>query len=272
MRHDYSLAHLTVLTLDPPAVIDAAAAAGYRYVGFRLIRTTPTERLYPLVTDAHLLATTKARLAGTGVEVLDIEVARLEPDREPEDYLDLLRTGAELGARHVIAQAPDPDRARAIDRYGRLCDLAASLGLTADLEFVSWTQVPDLATAVKIVRAAARPNAGILVDLLHFDRSGSSVAELASLPREWFRFVHVCDAPAEKPTTVAGLIDTARRERLFPGDGGIDVPGILAALPPDIPYALEIPGEPLTAQVGPAEYARRAIRASEAHLTCSEGA
>ena len=40
---------------------------------------------------------------------------------------------------------------------------------------------------------------------------------------------------------MACIIRTARDERLFPGEGGIDVRGILAAMPSDIPYALEIP-------------------------------
>jgi hypothetical protein len=54
------------------------------------------------------------------------------------------------------------------------------------------------------------------VDLLHFARSGSSVADLRQLPAEWFRFAHVCDAPAGVPATNEGLIHTARFERLFP--------------------------------------------------------
>jgi hypothetical protein len=37
-RHDYSLAHLTALSLSPPELVDAAAAAGYRYVGLRMTR------------------------------------------------------------------------------------------------------------------------------------------------------------------------------------------------------------------------------------------
>ena len=45
MRHDYSLAHLTVLSLTPPQVVEVAARAGYRYVGLRLTRVTPTEPL-----------------------------------------------------------------------------------------------------------------------------------------------------------------------------------------------------------------------------------
>jgi 4-hydroxyphenylpyruvate dioxygenase len=265
-RHDYSLAHLTALSLSPPELVDAAAAAGYRYVGLRLTRVTPQEPHWPLATDPALMRATKARLAATGVEVLDVELARMSPAEDPRDFERFLEAGAELGARHVITQLPDPDRARKIARFARLCELARPLGLTLDLEFPSWTETPDLGEAARVLRAADQPNAGILVDLLHFARSGSSIADLRLLPPEWFRFAHVCDAPARVPATNEGLIHTARFERLFPGEGGIDVHGILAALPAGIPYALEIPKAMLVAQVGAAEHARQAINAARAHL------
>lgn len=263
---EYSLAHLTVLSLTPPEMVDVASRTGYRYVGLRLNRITPTEPLYPLITDRALMKETKAHLADTGVGVWDIECARMGPDTEPESYLSFLEAGAELGALHVLAQLPDPDFERATDRFGRLCDLAKPLGLGVDLEFVSWTAIPDLTRAVDVLHAVDRPNAGILVDTLHFDRSKSSIAELQELPREWFRYAQVCDAPKEKPTTTEELIYTARCERLFPGDGGIDVRGILACLPPEIPYALEIPGDSLVGEVGLEEYARRALQSSRQHL------
>jgi sugar phosphate isomerase/epimerase len=265
-RHDYSLAHLTALSLSPPELVEAAADAGYRYVGLRLTRVTMQEPHYPLATDPALMRTTKVRLAATGIEVLDIELARISPYEDPRDFQRFLEAGAELGARHVIAQLPDPDRARKIDRYAQLCEMARPLGLTVDLEFPSWTETPDLGEATRVLRAADQPNAGILVDLLHFARSGSSVAQLRELPAHWFHFVHVCDAPAAVPTTNEGLIHTARFERLFPGEGGIDVHGILAALPAGIPYALEIPRATHVAQVGAKEHARLAIAATRKHL------
>ncbi|MEV6487633.1 TIM barrel protein, partial [Actinoplanes sp. NPDC051633] len=153
-----------------------------------------------------------------------------------------------------------------IDRFAVLCEMARPLGLTVDLEFPSWTETPDLPSAVRVLRGAGQPNAGILVDLLHFARSGSSVADLRELPAEWFHFVHVCDAPPAVPATNEGLIHTARFERLFPGEGGIDVHGILAALPAGLPYALEIPRATLVAQVGGKEHARRAITATREYL------
>ncbi|MFC7532949.1 TIM barrel protein [Actinoplanes sp. GCM10030250] len=265
-EHDYSLAHLTALSLSPPELVEAAADAGYRYVGLRLTRVTPIEPHYPLATDPALMRTTKVRLAATGVEVLDIELARIGPDEDPGDLQRVLEAGAELGARHVIAQLPDPDRNRKIDRYAQLCQMAHPLGLTVDLEFPSWTETPDLTEAVRVLRAADQPNAGILIDLLHFARSGSSVADLRELPAEWFHFAHVCDAPPGVPPTREELIHTARFERLYPGEGGIDVDGILAALPPGLPYALEIPRAQLVAQIGAKEHARLAVAAARRRL------
>ena len=270
-RHDYSLAHLTALSLSPPELVDAAADAGYRYVGLRLTRVTPIEPHYPLATDPALMRTTKVHLAATGIEVLDIELARITPDDNVGDFERVLQAGAELGARHVITQLPDPDRARKIDRFAQLCEMARPLGLTIDLEFPSWTETPDLREATRVLRGANQPNAGILVDLLHFARSGSSVADLRQLPAQWFRFAHVCDAPPGVPPTNEGLIHTARFERLFPGEGGIDVYGILAALPPAIPYALEIPRATLVAQVGAKEHARLAITAARSYLNRAAG-
>lgn len=266
MQHEYSLAHLTALSLKPPALIDAAADAGYRYVGLRLNRTTPEEDLYDLINDAALMRETKARLKDRGVEVWDIEVARMDPERDAPHYRDFLEAGAELGARHVITQLPDPDRQRAIARFAELCDMARPLGLTLDLEFVSWTEVPSLEAAADILRQAKRSNAGILVDMLHFDRSNSSKTLLRSLPREWFTWAHVCDAPGEHPTTREGLVHHARRARLFPGDGGIDVKGILACLPDSLVYGLEIPNEALAAGIGYPAYAGRALKAARAWL------
>jgi sugar phosphate isomerase/epimerase len=265
-RHDYSLAHLTCLGLSAPKLVDAAARAGYRYVGLRLNRVTPEEPHFPITTDPVLLRETKARLAATGVEVHDVELARMGPGDDGRSFLRILEVGAELGARYVIAQLPDPDPKRKVEHFAALCDLAAPLGLTVDLEFCSWTETPDLTETTRVLRAVDRPNAGMLIDLLHFARSRSSVAELRTLPREWFHFAHVCDAPAELPSTVEGLIHTARFERLFPGDGGIDVRGILAALPPGIPHTLEIPHARLAAQAGEKEYARLALSAARRYL------
>src|SRR3989441_771981 len=153
-----------------------------------LNRVTPSEPLYALADDRALMAETKARLADSGVAVLDIELARMGPENDPGSYVPLLEAAAELGAAHILTQLPDPEFNRAAERFAALCDLARPLGLGIDLEFVSWTETSDLDTAAKVLRAVNRTNAGILVDTLHFARSGSSLEELRKLPREGFRY------------------------------------------------------------------------------------
>jgi sugar phosphate isomerase/epimerase len=256
MTHEYSLAHLTALSLPPPRLVEVAARVGYDYVGVRITRVTAEEVLYDLARDRTLMNETKARLADTGIAVLDVELFRMDPALDADHFRPEFDAAAELGAHHVIAQLPDPDRERAVERFARLCDLAKPLGLFVSLEFPHWTETGNLTEAARVVRAVNRSNAGILVDMLHFGRSNSSLDELASLPREWFRFAHLCDAAKEVPPTTAGIIHTARDERQWPGEGSLGVREILARLPQDIPYALEIPHVTLTRALGPEEVAR----------------
>ena len=271
MKHEYSLAHLTVLSLAPPQLIEVAARVGYDYVGVRMTRVTPDEVLYDLARNSALMRETKARLADTGIAVLDVELFRMDPSLDAENFIPELEATAELGARHVIAQLPDPDRERATARFARLCDLAKPLDIFVSLEFPHWTETGTLTEAASVVRAVNRSNAGILVDMLHFGRSNSSLDELSQLPREWLRYAHVCDAAKEVPPTMAGIIRTARDERQFPGEGGIAVREILARMPQDIPYALEIPRVTLTKAVGPEEVARLALVVAKSHLDDSAG-
>jgi len=269
--YEFSLAHLTALSLSPPKLVEAAARAGYRYVGLRLNRVTPTEPLYALAEDPALMKETRARLRDTGVEVLDIELVRMGPDNDARSYLPILEAGAELGAEHVLTQLPDPDRGRALERFVALCELARPLGLGIDLEFISWTETPGLGSAARVLREARQPNAGILVDTLHFARSGSSLEELRALPREWFRYAQVCDAPAQAPATREEIIHAARFARLFPGEGSLGVREILACLPPAIPCALEIPRDFFSKLLGVEEYVKLALRATDAYLNAPDG-
>jgi sugar phosphate isomerase/epimerase len=255
MRPEFSLAHLTVLGTTPLELIDIAAAAGYDYASIRTAPVAPGDHVAPLVGDPAMVRDVVHRLADTGVRVLDVELARLGPDEEPDRYLRVFEAAAEVGARHVIGQLPDPDRGRAAERFGRLCDLARDFGLTVELEFPSWTPTGDLATAAGIVATADRANAGILVDALHFFRSGSSLDQLAALPSTWFRFVQLCDAPAAAPATMGEVIHAARSARSLPGYGGLPLGDLLDLLPAG-PYSLEVPNDVLRRELGSREFAR----------------
>ena len=90
MDYEFSLAHLTVLQCTPPEMVEIASKTGYDYVSIRMTAVTAGERTYPLMDDRKMMAETKARMADTGVRVLDIELARMHPATEPEAYLPFL--------------------------------------------------------------------------------------------------------------------------------------------------------------------------------------
>jgi sugar phosphate isomerase/epimerase len=259
---DFSLAHLTALSLPPPELIRVAARTGYRTVGLRLIPAMPEGPAYPLMRDKAMLRETASAIAETGIGVFDIEFVRIAPETDIAALEPFFAAGAELGARYAIAAPYDPDLGRLADRLGALGDLAGRYGMGTVLEFFPWTVVPGVLDAAAIVEAAGRRNGGILVDTLHFDRSGSTLDQLDRVPPERLPFVHVSDAAAERPATTEGLLHNARAERLPPGEGGLDIKGVLRHMPPGIPVALEVPMQALTLTIGPEAVARRVREAA----------
>jgi sugar phosphate isomerase/epimerase len=261
MQRDYALAQLTALPLSPPALISVAARTGYALVGLRMTEVTPGGHHWPLHADRALMRETLAAIKDTGVGVLDVELLRLSPGVDVAAFEPVVAATAELGARHLLTQGADPDRSRVIDAFGRLCDLAAGYGLTADIEFPTWIEVGGLAAAAELVRGAGRANGGVLIDTLHLQRSGGTAADIAALPPSWFRYVQFCDALAAIPRTLEGLLHTAREARLAPGEGELDLAGVLRALPPGIPLSLEVPNAAEVAAVG---WERHALRVRQA--------
>jgi len=259
----FSLAHLTVLSLAPPEVVEVAARAGYQTVGLRLIRGAETTPGYPLMDDKPMMRATKTAMAATRIGVLDIELVRITPEIDVASLEPFLAAGAELGARYVITSPYDSNLTRLADRLAAISDLASRYGLRAVLEFFPWTEVPDLACALRILDAAQRPELGILVDTLHFNRSASRYEDLDRIPAARLPFVHVADAPVQESYTTEELLHTARVERLPPGEGGIDIKGILSHMPCGIPMALEVPMTSRSAVEGAEAVALRVRQAAE---------
>jgi len=261
-----SLAALTVLELSPPDMVSCAADAGYSHVGLRLLPATPTERTWPMVGDTPLVREVEQRLSDRGIVVLDIEIFRLKPETRVADYAAALETGARLGARHVLIAGNDPDEDRLAERFAAMCELGAPLGLTMDLEPMPWTEVRSLQQGARIVERAARDNGGILVDPIHFDRGGNVAGDITAVAASRFHYAQLCDAPAERPQDIDTLLFQARAERLMPGDGALDLTGILRALPPNLPLGMEVPMESLARRLGAVERARAILHKTRALL------
>jgi sugar phosphate isomerase/epimerase len=263
MNRPISLAALTVLELTPPEMVTCAAEAGYSHVGIRLLPATPTEPQYDIVGDTPLLREVERRLADTGIKVLDVEIFRIKPGTRVGDYEAAIATAARLGASELLVAGNDPDEARQIDTFARFCDLASSYGLGANLEFMPWTDARDLEQAARIVARTGRDNAGVLIDPFHLSRSRSRIGDIATIPPSRLHFMQFCDVPAAIPPTMEEILAEARAERLFPGEGGVDLLGLLRAVPRDLPLSVEVPTHTLARTVGATERARRALDATK---------
>jgi len=260
--HKLSLAFLTLFDCEPVEAIRIAGETGYDMVGLRLLPAAPTEAPYPLMTDRAVLRETVAALHETGVSVGDVEIARLKPDTEISSFERFVDHAAQLGARHVLVAGDDPDRERLIGTFAGFCRLARNYGLTADLEFMPWTEVPNLAAARAIVEAAGEPNGGVLVDALHWDRSGGTISEVQALPAKLINYVQFCDGPADYDRSDEGLIRIARSARLNPGEGGIDCVGLARAVPDGVTISVEVPNHEFASTLGPKARAEAALMAT----------
>jgi sugar phosphate isomerase/epimerase len=125
--------------------------------------------------------------------------------------------------------------------------------------------VRNLAQAVDVLTTIQRSNAGLMIDMHHIHRAGDDPTELRTLPREWFHFAHLCDAPAEIPTERQEMIRILREARLYVGEGGIDVARILENIPPCV-YSIELPNKARHEEMGYAEHATRCLETLKAYL------
>jgi sugar phosphate isomerase/epimerase len=211
-----------------------------------------------------VLRETQAVMRDTGVGVYDLEIIRIGEHFNPADHAALMDIGQTLGAKAVLIAADDTNETRLTDHYARLCEVMRPYGLTADLEFMPWTAVKDAKSALRVVDAAGRPsNAGILVDALHFGRSTTRLADIAAIPRALLHYAQMCDATAGLNFTDAQLIHTARQERLLPGEGTIDVTGLFATLPQDLPVSVEIVNLERSKPIGDKAWAALCLQATQ---------
>ena len=266
MTRIHTIGPLTALAVPPPELLRLSAQAGADGVGIRLLPAAPGGIAWRLQDDPALLRETLAVKADTGMCILDIEMVRIGAAFDVAAYKAFFETAAALGAAHVLVAGDDPDLARCAASFASLCEALKPYGLTADLEFMPWTEVPNLAVARRVVGAAAQPNGGILVDALHFARGGSRLEELDDVPPAWLHYAQICDGPAEAPATVEGLIHAARCERMLPGEGALDLRGLFARLPATAPVCIETPSDTRAPQVGWGEWLRLAVLASRAVL------
>ncbi len=252
------LEHLTLLGVPPPELVTCAARAGFTAVGLRAAPANDDERPWPLGPGSAMLAETVRRCRDTGVAVLDVEAIRLGP-RSP-DYVPVLETAAELGARFVNAICDDADLGAAAARFAALAEAARPYRVRPVIEFMAYRTVRTLRDAVAI--AAGSGTGGILIDALHVRRCRVGLPALRLVDPSLIAYAQLCDAPLACPPDE---IREAREARLLPGEGELPLRALVAALPAGIPLTIEAPN--VRGAHHPARFAAAARRALDPFLS-----
>jgi sugar phosphate isomerase/epimerase len=216
----------------PAQLIECAAASDFDFGGMWCERETWT----PSTTRAI-----RAQARDAGVQLLDCEVAWIMPGAPDPWLTELVHIAAEIGARNLLCVSSDPDLAATTAKFQTLVDAAKGTGVRVNLEFGIFTEVKTMHMARAVLESVEGEAKALLVDTLHWARSGGTAEDLSAIPREWLSYCQPCDAPAQGPdvTSFDAIIDDAINRRMALGQGGLPLGAMVDALPAHLPMAIE---------------------------------
>lgn len=250
-----------LLSATLPEFIDAAERAGFRRITVRphaLVQALDAgwteaalhERLAAADISVTMIDALTGALPGAleraGPEVL----AKLAPDqRDPVPEAECFRTATVFGASivsvaHYMGRELELDDAASA--IAGVCRRAAPLGLRIGLEFIPDGGLPDLQFAQAVVESCGEPNAGIVLDVFHLDRSGGTVDDVRRLPPGAIAGVQLSDRVRPAP----GTPHVPMGGRLLPGDGELPLRELVEAAlenSPDATIDIEVLNDELRA-------------------------
>jgi sugar phosphate isomerase/epimerase len=263
---------ISVFGLPPVEFVNLAADLGCPHIGMALDPIDFNPQGYPrwsLRNDPALRRATVAAMAERGVEISLGEGLVVMPDRDVRDYAADVEAMADLRVKRLNTLSFDPDLDRAKAQFQALAEMAAGAGMEMCLEFTPSKRIATFSDALDMVRRIDRPNVRILVDTMHFGRSGSNLEALAANP-DVVGYVQLCDAPlAPKFDT---YVEEAFYERTPVGAGELALADMLAALPADRIVSLELPMRTQAlAGLGPRERLAPSVEAARRLLAQVDG-
>jgi sugar phosphate isomerase/epimerase len=176
-----------------------------RYAGYNAISLFPAQYLRAIRKERLGPEDMRDILAANGISVDEIDplLDWFGPTPSPSEEL-IFEIASQLGARSInapSAYAPDITLAQLTDALRRLAQRAQKKGLRIDLEFLPWTLVPDLQTALQVVKDTGQENVGVMLDCWHFFRGGDTIETAQNLSPDQAKRItslQVNDAPSVK--------------------------------------------------------------------------
>jgi 4-hydroxyphenylpyruvate dioxygenase len=146
-----------------------------------------------------------------------------------ERKFDLLQ---ELGTDLLfVCSSVSPEAMGGIDRiaadFRELGDRAARRGLRVGYEALAWGRhINDYRDAWEVVRRAAHPAVGTILDSFHILSRGTDLSPLRAIPADRIFLVQMADAPKLQ----MDFLSWSRHWRCMPGQGEFDLVGFIDAL------------------------------------------
>lgn len=256
---------ICVLGMPPVEFIRLARELNVSNIGLAPQPITANPHGYPawnLLMDKALVRETKAALADSGVQVALGEGFLVRDGMDLSEFAPMLDLFAELGTPVVNAVS----MAASTETFGVFAAMAGERGLRATVEFLPLMPPASFAAALDYVTACGASNAQILVDSMHFFRSGGEIGELIAAAPDRIGYVQLCDVPM--PARIADYGLEAREERFAPGGGDLPLADFLKAVPSNMVIGLEVPEtNKARAGIGPAERLAPVIAAARELLT-----
>jgi 2-keto-myo-inositol isomerase len=179
------------------------------------------------VKDGHSLTDLGKLARDRGLAVADViafaEWIVDDDDRRRKGFEEAKRVMAmaqEVGCTRLAAppkgatEVPGLNLFRAAERYGELCKLGESMGVTPVMEMWGFSQnVRRLGEAVLMAMESGQPKACVLPDVYHFYKGGSDPRGVRLLGKDAIGILHVNDHPAKDRVAITDA------DRVYPGDG-----------------------------------------------------
>ena len=203
----------------------AAAAAGFTGIGLH------ADDLPRTVASGLDVAGMRAILADTGLRVVEIEFLggwALNPDpAELNRTVQRIEAVADaFGGRHVSAGEFRGDASLDLDaaatRLNTLADRLARHGLQVALEAFPWSALAGPTAVPELLRRTNTSNVGQMIDVWHFFNNGGDPDDLTAP----IAAVQLNDGRR----VFADYLTHARAARRLPGEGELDVTGLLRAV------------------------------------------
>jgi sugar phosphate isomerase/epimerase len=249
-----------LLAADLDCVSISSGLSGLPLAQFGYPNFTP----YPawsLEHDPVLRRELKAALRDTGVHIGLAEGFRVRPDADLRDRAAALDIVAELGALRVNAVSMEPNMARTHDQLAVLAEMVIARGMKFTVEFAPPNAINTLSAAIAAADHVGRSHCQILLDAMHFFRSGATLDDLAGLDPALIGYAQLCDVPLLPQG--GSYMQEAMFSRRVPGSGELPLREWIAALPADLEIGVEVPMiAELQAGVSPRDHAARVVAAA----------